>query len=226
MLEHRHPKMHAITLDCVSNYHMHVAEGREARRRISMRATSCGALRLSSVEATEFGYKLAGGENRSLKQQAALCDDALSPARVATATRRSSRAASMAWRRGYRRGGRSRVTQGDLRLHSDQAKARAGDVGAGLPYEDFSAGCRVHQDQGIARQRVERQGRRRQGQESAAGAPAGRREGAQQPGAQERQADDAAPEKPACGACLPPCPPNMICMRLPLLENALSIEIK
>eukprot|EP00965_Chrysotila_dentata_P234125 6199995-Pleurochrysis_carterae.AAC.6 len=73
--------MHAITLDWVFNYHMHVAKGRPARRRPYMRSTCGGELRPSSVEAAEFGYKLAGGVNCSLKQQAALYEDALTRAR-------------------------------------------------------------------------------------------------------------------------------------------------
>eukprot|EP00965_Chrysotila_dentata_P052643 1746878-Pleurochrysis_carterae.AAC.1 len=44
MLERRHPRTHALTPDCVFNYHMRMTSGREARLDSSMRSTCGGAI--------------------------------------------------------------------------------------------------------------------------------------------------------------------------------------
>jgi hypothetical protein len=77
MLEKRHPRTHALTLDNTFNYHMRMAEARAARLDASARSTTGGALRAASVE--KIGKALKG-TNRSKVQQLMLIKDALARA--------------------------------------------------------------------------------------------------------------------------------------------------
>eukprot|EP00965_Chrysotila_dentata_P143977 4755504-Pleurochrysis_carterae.AAC.1 len=60
LLEGRHPRTHAITLDAVYNYHMRCAPGRVKRKHAIMRANVKGALREAAKETAEHHKEIAG----------------------------------------------------------------------------------------------------------------------------------------------------------------------
>ena len=83
MLEKRHPRTHALTLDATFNYHMHEnqLQGRLDRHRPCMRSSAGGALRQRARDRAGDEKPIAGGANRSKAQQQALSSDALQRAR-------------------------------------------------------------------------------------------------------------------------------------------------
>ena len=82
MLEKRHPRTHALTLDATFNYHMHdnQVQGRLDRHSASMRSSVGGGLRRNAKDRAEDGKAITGGANRSKVQQEALSKNALTRA--------------------------------------------------------------------------------------------------------------------------------------------------
>ena len=105
MLEKRHPRTHALTLDTLFKYHMKQLRSREQRQMSSVRSDKGGGLREKAREAREEEKKLHGC-NRTLAQQLLLAEDALACARRYTA----KAAPELLWRKS--RG----VTQGVRQL--------------------------------------------------------------------------------------------------------------
>ena len=69
MLEKRHPKTHALTLDNVFRYHMNNGEARAERHKFGIRSSTGGALREKAKDRAEDHKPISGGANRSKLQQ-------------------------------------------------------------------------------------------------------------------------------------------------------------
>eukprot|EP00965_Chrysotila_dentata_P135066 4466754-Pleurochrysis_carterae.AAC.1 len=78
MLERRHLRTHALTLDNAFVYHMRMADARGERRRTEIRSSNGGGLRSMAAERkADEKAAIGGGSNRSNVQQATLIDDTL-----------------------------------------------------------------------------------------------------------------------------------------------------